>query len=59
MHFWNVIKLDNKWYFIETTWSAGYYEKDKYIKRFEPFWFLTPPEQFIYFHLPNEKDIKW
>ena len=51
-HAWNVIKIDNKWYYVESTWGAGYADSvtKKNVKRFEPYWFLTPPDVFLYKH---------
>ena len=57
-HAWNVVKINDDWYFIETTWGAGYGEDHKkFIKRFTPYYFFTPPIQFVRGHFPNEK--KW
>ena len=57
-HAWNVIKIKNIWYFVETTWGAGYTEDHKtFIKRFTPYYFLTPPIQFIRGHFPDNP--KW
>ena len=57
-HAWNVIKIKNIWYFVETTWGAGYSEDHKkFIKRFTPYYFLTPPIQFVRGHFPD--DPKW
>lgn len=49
-HVWNAVKLNNYWYLLDATWGAGSGEE----KRIEEFYFLTPPEQMIYTHLPTE-----
>ena len=57
-HAWNAIKINEEWYFIETTWGAGYSEDHKhFIKRFTAYYFFTPPIQFVRGHFPNES--KW
>ena len=57
-HAWNAVKINEDWYFIETTWGAGYSEDHKnFIKRFTPYYFFTPPIQFVRGHFPNET--KW
>jgi transglutaminase/protease-like cytokinesis protein 3 len=57
-HAWNAIKIKELWYFIETTWGAGYSEDHKhFIKKFNPYHFFTPPIQFIRSHFPDES--KW
>ena len=48
-HAWNAVNIDNKWYYIESTWGAGTCSNDyKYKKKFNPYWFMTPP--FIFMH---------
>ena len=55
-HEYNVIKLDNKWYPIDSTWGAGYTNGKKFIKFFNEFYFLADPELLIKTHFPvNEK----
>lgn len=50
-HAWNVIMINNKYYFIESTWGAGTCSEDfKFIKKFNPYWFCTPAQVFIYTH---------
>ena len=57
-HAWNAVKINKIWYFIETTWGAGYSEDHKnFIKKFTSYYFLTPPIQFIRGHYPEES--KW
>ena len=57
-HAWNAVKINKIWYFIETTWGAGYSEDHKnFIKKFTSYYFLTPPIQFIRGHFPEES--KW
>ena len=57
-HAWNAVKINGDWYFIETTWGAGYGEDHKkFVKRFTGYYFFTPPIQFVRGHFPNEK--KW
>ena len=55
-HEYNVIKLDNKWYPIDSTWGAGHIEGKKFIKSYNEFYFLADPELLIKTHFPaNEK----
>lgn len=52
-HAWNVVHLNGVWRFIETTWGAGHLDKNQeFIKKFNNFFFLTSPENFIYDHFP-------
>jgi len=56
-HEYNVIKLNNKWYPIDSTWGAGHVEGKKYIKSYNEFYFLADPELLIKTHFPA--DDKW
>ena len=57
-HAWNTVKIDDKWFFVESTWGAGYSEDHhNFIKRFNDYYFFTPPIQFVRGHFPNES--KW
>ena len=53
-HEYNVIKLNNKWYPIDSTWGAGHIEKNNNYKReLNEFYFLTDPELLKYSHFPE------
>ena len=52
-HEYNVIKLNNKWYPIDSTWGAGSIEGKKYKKSFNEFYFLADPELLIKTHFPE------
>ena len=46
-HEYNVIKLNNKWYPIDSTWGAGHVDGKKFIKSYNEFYFLANPELLI------------
>ena len=57
-HAWNVVKLDGKWQLVDSTWGAGSVDDSrKFIRKFEDYYFLIPPEEAIYRHFPE--DPKW
>jgi len=57
-HTWNAVMIDNQWHLLDTTWGAGYLgENKKFVREFQEYYFLTPPEVFIYDHLPS--DTRW
>ncbi len=56
-HAWNAVKLDGRWYFIESTWGAGGVSGTRFIKKFKESYFLPAPEVFVYSHFPDNP--KW
>ena len=57
-HEWNAVQIEDDWFFIESTWGAGYSTDQKtFIKKFNPYYFFTPPQEFVRGHLPF--DAKW
>jgi hypothetical protein len=57
-HAWNAIKVDGGWYLVDSTWGTGYLNKTgDFVMEFEPYYWLTPPDQFILNHLPS--DSRW
>ena len=57
-HAWNAVKIDGAWELLDCTWGAGTVnEKMKYVPRFRPAYFMTPPESLSYNHFP--KEAKW
>jgi len=57
-HAWNAVKINGSWYLMDSTWGAGYVSGEgKYVRRFNDHFFMTPPSQFIYSHLPE--DAQW
>lgn len=55
-HAWNAVKLDRQWRLLDVTWAAGGINGGKFVKRFNPFFFLTEPERFVFTHLPTNPD---
>ncbi len=51
-HAWNGVKINGTWYLLDSTWGAGYINNNQFVKHFNPYYFATPPSQFIYDHLP-------
>ena len=56
-HAWNGVKINGNWYLMDPTWGAGIVNKGTFLAEFNPFYFATKPQQFIYSHFPE--DSKW
>jgi transglutaminase-like putative cysteine protease len=56
-HVWNAVRFDGRWHLIDTTWGAGVVDGGKYVRRFNDFYFLTPPDCLVFSHLPE--DPRW
>jgi len=55
-HAWNAVKINGSWHLMDPTWGAGYLGRDgKYHRWFDDHYFMTPPDQFIFDHLPEEE----
>ena len=53
-HAWNAVKLNGQWQLIDSTWGSGVVDKKGFIKKFNEYYFLTPADQLIFSHLPND-----
>ena len=56
-HAWNSVNLYGKWYLVDVTWATSKMNviNHKFMKEFDDYYFLTPPEKFILDHYPKEK----
>ncbi|XP_062333153.1 lim and transglutaminase domain protein ltd-1-like [Osmerus eperlanus] len=57
-HMWNAVLLGGHWYLLDACWGAGRVDMDNkvFIKRYDDFYFLTDPEDFINSHCPDEAE---
>lgn len=57
-HTWNAVYIDSTWHLLDVTWASGYSSyTDEFIKHYDDYYFLTPPEHFIRTHYPD--DLQW
>jgi transglutaminase/protease-like cytokinesis protein 3 len=56
-HSWNAVKLNNKWYLCDATWSAGLFdlETNTFDFKYNDGYFLTEPELFSKNHFPLDQ----
>lgn len=52
-HVWNAVQISQYWYLVDVTCGAGYLDENQVFKReLNPYYFLPPPNELIYHHLP-------
>ena len=58
-HSWNAVKIDSTWYLLDVTWASGLtiFPTGEFLKYFDDYYFLTPPDKFIKHHYPD--DLRW
>lgn len=58
-HRWNAVYLDSSWYLLDPTWASGFvtYSSNDYMQSFNNHYFLTPADEFIRDHYPE--DLQW
>lgn len=58
-HSWNAVMIDSVWQLLDVTWASGYitWQGDAFVKHLDEQYFLSPPEQFIREHYPD--DLRW
>lgn len=56
-HAWNAVELSDKWYLTDPTWASGKVMRPagKFVKDFEPDYFLSDPFYFGTQHYPKDK----
>jgi transglutaminase/protease-like cytokinesis protein 3 len=55
-HAWNAVKVGSGWYLVDATWGAGYVNGNNFVPSFNPHYFATPPQVFVYDHLPVQEN---
>jgi len=53
-HAWNAVRVEGQWCLLDSTWGAGSVADRQFQKTFKEFYFLTPPDQMIFTHLPED-----
>ncbi len=56
-HVWNVVKINNKWIFIDATWAAGFVINGKWQRVFSDYFFNIPRDKIGLTHYPESR--KW
>lgn len=55
-HAWNLVKIENEYYFIDSTWDSGYMNGKSSVQRYTTDWLFIKPEHFIYSHFPEKQN---
>src|SRR6266542_1311686 len=54
-HAWVAVKLDGEWKLLDPTWGSGHVDNGRFVRHYNDYYFLTPPERLIFTHLPKEQ----
>ncbi|KAG1950729.1 kyphoscoliosis peptidase [Pimephales promelas] len=56
-HEWNAVFVGGQWWLLDACWGAGTVDmKNKtFVKRYDDFYFLTEPSEFINSHFPDDE----
>ncbi len=53
-HAWNAVLIRGRWRLIDSTWGAGYVRNGHFVRQFDEFFFMPPPEALAFTHLPED-----
>lgn len=57
-HSWNAVQIDSTWHLLDVTWASGYINfADEFVKQYDGYYFLTPPDLFFRNHYPD--NLQW
>ena len=57
-HTWNAVRIESAWYLLDVTWASGFINySNEFVPHLDESYFLTPPQQFILDHYPEE--LQW
>lgn len=52
-HAWNIVRIDNLWYLIDSTWDSGHTRNGKRDDYYSNAYIFVKPEEFIHTHYPS------
>lgn len=55
-HAWNMVKIENAYYLIDSTWDSGYMNGKNSVQKYSTDWLFIKPEHFIFTHLPAKQN---
>jgi hypothetical protein len=57
-HSWNAVRLYNKWYLCDPTWSSGVIDRAtlQFVRKFNESYFLPSPDMFVQNHYPVDAE---
>lgn len=54
-HTWNAVYIDSTWHLVDVTWASGVVTyANEYIRQYNDHYFLTPPDEFVRDHYPED-----
>lgn len=53
-HAWNAVKLNGNWIYIDATWAAGHQINNRWLRKFNPYYYDIKKELHFKTHLPDK-----
>lgn len=55
-HAWNIVKIQDEWYYIDCTWGSGALNQNKAQSGYNTDWLFVKSNHFIYTHFPADSN---
>jgi len=56
-HVWNAVNLNGVWWVVDTTWGAGFVDRDGFKSQHSDLFFLIPPERTVLSHFDPSDEL--
>lgn len=55
-HAWNIVKIQDEWYYIDCTWGSGALNQNKAQSGYNTDWLFVKGDYFVYTHFPTDSN---
>ncbi len=54
-HAWNAVKIKGKWIYLDATWAAGFVYNNKWVQKFNSYYYNITEDKYFKTHFPESK----